>query len=133
MASGRSNISRSVWRFFEILLFFVISVVGFNVYAKTSTLNSKLKSRTLQENPDNRHAGLLLESSTLFNCSLLHLFPDTHKKRHDCLSGHHIQQTCCNVTNRQAEALLFRSDYPITPVFTAVPRNLLQQNPILLI
>ncbi|MBF0585792.1 hypothetical protein INT08_00710 [Prosthecochloris sp. N3] len=43
-ARGRRNISKNLWRFFEIALFFAVSVVGFNVLAKTS-VSGKTKSR----------------------------------------------------------------------------------------
>ena len=43
MDIGKGNIIRSICRSLEILLFFVISIVGFNVLVKTTSLNSKSK------------------------------------------------------------------------------------------
>lgn len=44
---GKHNISRSVWRFLEISLFFLVSVLGYSFLAKTSTFNAKSKSKEL--------------------------------------------------------------------------------------
>ena len=42
---GKHNISRNLWRFLEISLFFLVSVLGHNVLAKTSSFNAKSKSK----------------------------------------------------------------------------------------
>lgn len=41
----KHNISRTLWRIVEISLFFLVSVLGHNFLAKTSTFNAKSKSR----------------------------------------------------------------------------------------
>ncbi len=43
-APVKQNISRSLWRFFEISLFFLVSVLGYNFLAKTTSFNAKSKS-----------------------------------------------------------------------------------------
>lgn len=45
MSTRTKNISRSIFRFCEIALFFVISVMGYGLLSKTASLNSKDKSR----------------------------------------------------------------------------------------
>lgn len=44
-ALGKHNISRTLWRFLEIFLFFVVSVLGYNFLAKTSSFSAKSKSK----------------------------------------------------------------------------------------
>ncbi len=51
MSPAKSNLIRSICRFVEVLLFFVISVVAFNLFAKTTSLNSKAKAKSLSGNP----------------------------------------------------------------------------------
>ena len=41
----KGRIFRRIFRSFEIVLFFVISIVGFNVLVKTTSLNSKSKTK----------------------------------------------------------------------------------------
>ncbi|WP_449258646.1 hypothetical protein [Chlorobium limicola] len=137
MASGRSNISRSVWRFFEIALFFVVSVVGFSMYAKTATFNAKQKSRAQQQQGSGCPAELYSISLTLFHSPFQHAVPFIgNASSHDSASGirfqhHHASPLCVIPYPRHSSVYI--SDHPISPVFTAFPRNLLQQNPVLLI
>lgn len=51
MVRRKHNIVRSILRSFEVLLFFVISVVGFSALAKTTSLNSKTKVKSLSGSP----------------------------------------------------------------------------------
>ncbi|MCF8384072.1 MAG: hypothetical protein K9G39_10880 [Chlorobium sp.] len=132
MQAGRSNISRSVWRFFEIALFFVISVVGFNVCAKTTNLNSKLKSRSqLQGNG----SCWLSSNHELHHTTLLHAFSDTRKK--NALKRLSIFQAaqCAqrNDVNAYPDEAFRTAPCRLVHATTALPRNLLQQNPVLLI
>lgn len=43
--SEKHTISRTLWRFLEISLFFAVSVLGYNFLAKTSSCNTKSKSK----------------------------------------------------------------------------------------
>lgn len=130
MASGRSNISRSAWRLFEILLFFAISVVGFTVYAKTSTLNSKLKSRVclqrLNDSPE--HCG---QQHSLLHTPRLHPLPALAKQPHSATPATAAPFGCIETSFRQIAMLGCFSSLG-KPVFTPLPRNLLQENPVLL-
>lgn len=44
-AIRKNNISRTLWRFLEISLFFAVSVLGYSFLAKTSSCNAKSKSK----------------------------------------------------------------------------------------
>ncbi|WP_150132363.1 hypothetical protein [Prosthecochloris sp. GSB1] len=48
-AERKHSVSRSFWRFFEIALFFLVSVLGYNFLAKTTSVNAKSKSREHSE------------------------------------------------------------------------------------
>jgi hypothetical protein len=56
MKAGNKNITREFLRFFEIALFFAVSVLGYSLLAKTSSFSSKSKSRTdtvrIQKTPE---------------------------------------------------------------------------------
>jgi len=134
MQAGRRNISRSVWRFFEIALFFVISVVGFNFCAKTTNLNSKLKSRSLLQG-NGCYAGWLPVNHALCHKPLPHAFPDTRKKSdvgsHALFQAPHL--ACRNDATPYPVAAFCCTRHSLPQSATALPRNLLQQNPVLLI
>ncbi len=134
MQAGRSNISRSVWRFFEIALFFVISVVGFNVCAKTTNLNSKLKSRS-QLQGQGSSSGWLSSNHELHHTTLLHTFSDTRKKntlkRLSIFQAVHFAHP--DAVNAYPVAAFRTAPGMLVHAATALPRNLLQQNPVLLI
>lgn len=44
-AKRTHSVTRSFWRFFEISLFFLVSVLGYNFLAKATSINAKSKSR----------------------------------------------------------------------------------------
>jgi hypothetical protein len=135
MASGRKNISRSFLRVFEILLFFVISVVGFNVLAKTTSQNGKSKTR----------------SSSQYTLLMARLAsPELqYPPRSDnfFISGHTTLIQKSSPLSFHAPVAIAHYAYsalPSDPVFTPEktpypvlflqkPANLLQQNPVLLI
>ncbi|NEX13788.1 MAG: hypothetical protein C1941_03690 [Prosthecochloris sp.] len=64
----KHHISRNIWRFLEICLFFIISVLGYGFLAKTSICNAKSKS--------NEHASRLCTSGGFYenNSSLLYSY-----------------------------------------------------------
>ncbi|MBM3162985.1 MAG: hypothetical protein FJZ79_06660 [Chlorobi bacterium] len=134
MASGRSNISRSIWRFFEIALFFVVSVVGFSMYAKTTTFNAKQKSRTLQQQGTGCPATLCPVSLTLFHSPFQHTVPVFAKSSREASGGFHIAFHPA-LSDGPLQCFRPTASGPLflpPPVYTALPRNLLQQNPVLL-
>lgn len=126
MQAGKCNISRSVWRFFEILLFFVISVVGFNFCAKTTNLNAKLKSRSLLQGTGNGSVWFPA-SHTLFQAPPQIAAPDTHEKFRNGNDHNHV----LHIRPQALSSLSVVS--PLPSIFTVLPRNLFQQNAILLI
>lgn len=134
MQAGRSNISRSVWRFFEIALFFVISVVGFNVCAKTTNLNSKLKSRS-QLQGQGSCSGWLSSNHELHHTTLLLTFSDTVKKnavkRISIFQAAHFAHP--GAVNTYPVTAFRTAPRTLVHAAMALPRNLLQQNPVLLI
>ncbi len=50
-AKRTHSVSRSFWRFFEISLFFLVSVLGYNFLAKATSVSAKSKSREHAERP----------------------------------------------------------------------------------
>jgi len=135
MASGRSNISRSVWRFFEIALFFVVSVVGFSMYAKTTTFNAKQKSRALQQQDMDCLAELYSVNQTLFHLSFQHTVPAFAGKSSEASPD---SKLLVSAAIRPDGSLSYPFlphlvAFPLPePVYTSLPRNLLQENPVLL-
>jgi hypothetical protein len=141
MDIGKGNNIRSVCRSLEILLFFVISIVGFNVFLKTTSLNSKSKSKLLSGGtpaprelaiPDNshtRHYGLerihgffRSQPQQSFSSYTIHSgtppFPDILHHQH-----HFLNHNVGDVNNSDLTSA--------SPLLK--PDNLLQQNPVLLI
>jgi len=141
MDTGKGNIIRSICRSLEILLFFLISVVCFNVLVKTTSQNTKSKSKDLSGgivaprglsvpgNSRSLHYGLeringFFSSQTNQLSSSLSLhsgippFPDILHDQHLFLKQ--------PVSNRNNNDLSIASHQH-------KPDNLLQQNPVLLI
>ncbi|MEI6756956.1 MAG: hypothetical protein WCK85_03805 [Chlorobium sp.] len=136
MSTGKCNIARSVWRTVEILLFFVISVVGFNVFFKATSLNSKSKVKSLSR-------GLVaprelsvpqITLSLLYDVDRLSVFfSSPHRENHSSLSSnsadlpyHQLQKLNHFDTHNSIIDLSTLS-------FQHKPANLIQQNPVLLI
>ncbi len=111
MATGKCNIARSIWRSLEILLFFVISVVGFNVFFKATSLNSKSKAKSLSR-----------EMVTPRELSV----PENSLSRHYGLPWHQFERLHHGITNHNRTELS-----TLSPLI--LPENLLQQNRVLLI
>jgi hypothetical protein len=138
MANSRSNIACDLWRSFEILLFFVISVVGFNVFLKTTSQNSRAKEKSLSEKVA-AHSELSGQELT-FNGGLFRL------KGFFAPRSRELAPSASGSVNTAFPALPHHHDlaYPrfsiangnsglSLPVRDHKPANLLQQNPVLLI
>ncbi|NTU97699.1 MAG: hypothetical protein HGA62_07805 [Chlorobiaceae bacterium] len=137
MAKSKCNIACSIWRSFEILLFFVISVVGFNVLLKTTSQNSRSKEKSLSEK-----TAVLYEFSgpgLTFNGGLFHLNGYLAPRHHDTPAQQAIPGSpLCPVALHQ----LHFTDPLYTPsidnaflsgnLALPLPANLLQQNAVLL-
>ena len=140
MDIGKGNIIRSICRSLEILLFFVISIVGFNVLVKTTSLNSKSKKSlsggtlaprelSVPENSHTLHYGLehihrffssqpQHASSSFTLQSGIPPFPDILHQQHLFIT-HSVRD-------------VHNNDHSISSPLLK-PVNLFQQNPILLI
>ncbi len=141
MDRGKGNSIRSICRSLEVLLFFVISIVGFNVLVKTTSLNSKSKTKpqyggmpahrelstaesapALHSDLDHIDSFFSSEHTISFSSCTIHSgtppFPDVAHDRH--LS---IKQRGSDVNNNVISIA--------SPLHK--PDNLFQQNPVLLI
>lgn len=135
MHTGKSNIARSIFRSLEILLFFVISVVGFNVFLKATSLNSKSKAKSLSremvtprelsvpENSLSCHYGLPL--CRYFSSPHGEKSPSASQSSTD-LPWHQFERLHHAITNHNRTELS-----TLSPLI--LPENLLQQNRVLLI
>ena len=137
MSRAKYNMMRSVCRSLEVLLFFVISVVGFNLFAKTTSFNSKAKVKSLSGSPVAPRELSVPDIS--LHCDINHLysfFISPHQERTSSLNDdsgdhvffgmpikRHISLPYCssNLSNHSILSPLYK------------PGNLFQQNPVLLI
>jgi hypothetical protein len=137
MHSRKHPIGRNILRVFEIALFFAISVLGYGLLVKTSSLNSKSKSR--------EHATGIQNTLDL---SGLH-------RELKVLSGTFRLPTGTGLTTCDKLVRTISPDHPAfygtihhpdyryslhdsrplgnNPAITPLPYNLLQQNPVLLV
>ncbi|NTV97701.1 MAG: hypothetical protein HGA70_00860 [Chlorobiaceae bacterium] len=138
MAKSKCNIACSIWRSFEILLFFVISVVGFNVLLKTTSQNSRSKEKSQSEKTAVRCE--LSGSELTFNGRVFllksYLTPrDQITPELRTIPG--IPLCPVNLHQSQLTFLHYGTSIDkasITSLFTIPrPANLLQQNAVLLI
>jgi hypothetical protein len=128
MIKSKGNIACSIWRSFEILLFFVISVVGFNVLLKTTSQNSRSKEKSLTEKTA-AHCELSGQE-LMFNGSLVCL-QGYLARQHTEAPAHHA------VHHQQLTVSRYDTSFDKARIYSYLPAlqpaNLLQQNPILLI
>jgi len=135
MNQRKCNLIRCACRSLEVLLFFVISVVGFNLFAKTTSFNTKTKARSLSGSPVAPRELSLSGIAPHGNLNRLYsLFPSPGQQQsaastlsvatHATILHHQpLPLSCCN---RE------QNHQPITSPLST-PGNLFQQNPILLI
>ncbi|NTW82119.1 MAG: hypothetical protein HGB36_01960 [Chlorobiaceae bacterium] len=137
MAKSKCNIACSIWRSFEILLFFAISVVGLNVL-KTTSLNTKSKEKTLSEKVATQCE--LSRHELTFNSGLIRLkgFFSPKQDKNLSLSAASGIQSFSEALDQRQFFFPGYSPFPekeyISSLFLPFkPANLLQQNPVLLI
>ncbi len=139
MDQRKCNMIRYACRSLEVLLFFVISVVGFNLFAKTSSLNTKTKVKSLSGSPvaprelslsgttvhgDLNHlCGLLTSPQQQHLPSITAPCEDNHCS--SALHHRHLSLSYCRTDQKQ-------NHQPLTSPLSK-PGNLFQQNPLLLI
>jgi hypothetical protein len=150
---------RSICRFVEVLLFFVISVVAFNLFAKTTSLNSKAKAKSLSGNPVaprelsvadiSLHCGGLNPLNPLYSLSPLytHISP-RHQELTSLLCAQSSARLSIGSSHRSGDHFFMgmtqhqlpslsscsrnRNNSPLSFLLFK-PGNLFQQNPVLLI
>ncbi|NTV03242.1 MAG: hypothetical protein HGB04_10785 [Chlorobiaceae bacterium] len=139
MKARKKSATRDLLRFFEIALFFAISVLGYGMLAKSSTSGSKSKSRTqLSETRNN-----LIPAS--FDRALREFRAMETAPTNPRLAGEH-QHLSGLISALEAPVHLEHPDpYPIPSCHDSgqpsgmpsatlpLPGNLLQQNPVLLV
>lgn len=139
MDKGKHNLVRSACRSLEVLLFFVISIVGFNLFAKTTSFNAKAKVKSLSGSPvaprelslpgrtvhgDLNHlCSLLIPPQQQHSPSITVPCGDNHCS--SALHHHDLSLSYCRTTQKQNHQPL--------PSPRSKPDNLFQQNPVLLI
>lgn len=137
MRRAKYHMMRSVCRSLEILLFFVISVVGFSLFAKTTSFNSKAKVKSLSGSPVAPRELSVPDIS--LHCDLNHLysfFISPHQERTSSLSDDSGDHAFIGMPMLHRLSLPYCSskqkNHPIlSPLYK--PGNLFQQNPVLLI
>ena len=102
----RHSVSRSFWRFFEISLFFLVSVLGYNFLAKATSVNAKLKSREHAE-----RSGTI--ASLPVEPSLELFFPDTAAR-----SCPQPIVTDCRESSLSPGKLFYAGQFPIPRLHT---------------
>jgi hypothetical protein len=134
MKARRKSPVRNLLRFFEIALFFAISVLGYGLLAKTSTSGSKMKSRTLSTRLEEGGCsyGLQRELTVL---ARLRLFSRASGDELQASAFQVDAHPVANVTRRQfchTPSNGTSIAISATAGHLPLPCNLLQQNPVLL-
>ncbi|WP_147269501.1 hypothetical protein [Prosthecochloris sp. ZM] len=126
--SSRSNIVKNLWRFFEILFFFMVSVLGYTFLAKTS-VNAKSKSREHLSRPDCVERLYDASVETLYppfvhSGAWLHALSSKPDTEHASSYSAVIPLFLPVIADSPAP--------PAAPNHLPAPHNLFQQNPVLL-
>ena len=135
MSRGKYNMMRSVCRSLEILLFFVISVVGFSLFAKTTSFNSKAKVKSLSGGHVAPRELSVPDMHRDFN-RLYSFFHSPHQERTSLSSDHCVDHVFIGTPILHPLSLpSYSSSKNDRPIFSPLyqPGNLFQQNPVLLI
>ena len=134
MNQGKGNIIRSICRSLEILLFFVITVVGFGLFSKTTSLNTKTKVKSLLGGPVAPRA-LSLPELTI-PCGHYRFFSSPQKKESSPSAKSTVDHLFCSIMQHENSFLRYcSSNQKREPISSPLsqPGNLFQQNSVLLI
>jgi len=139
MHSRKHSIARNILRVFEIAMFFAISVLGYGLLVKTSSLNSKSKSREhslgVQQSLDlsgldrelKVHSGIFrfpaADHPTISSSKIVRLF----------LSNHSTVYGAIPYPDYRFSLHDSRPLFIGNPATAPLPINLFQQNPVLLV
>jgi len=140
MKARAKNITRSILRFCEIALFFAVSVMGYGLLTKTSSLTSKDKGRNYQPGVsvciDLPKAGMSADLTLVHD---LYAIASTELLSGHVFDGVHTVAIC---DIRQTEQVYFADSFTNSAsaiTFNTLcsrpfqPYNLFQENPVLLI
>jgi|GEM_PF-388989 hypothetical protein len=140
MREHSTTIFRRFWRLVEVLLFFVVSVVGFALIGKTSSLASKAKerSRTHTAAPPQTSWENTVAFFLSGNTTVLQLITGTKSHRADNTQSAthrapHFPQTVLSLPQYMNEAYATAFRTLLSHNATLQPRSLFQQSPVLLI
>lgn len=137
MYERKFNMIRSICRSLEILLFFVISILGFGLFAKTTSFNTKTKAKSFiggtivpreLSQPDN-----LLRVNTSHRYSF---FSTPHQKYPSSSGKECVDHVLYGILHHQQISLPYSCRIRNNRLFFSLlnhPVNLFQQNPVLLI
>ncbi|NTW51307.1 MAG: hypothetical protein HGB22_01765 [Chlorobiaceae bacterium] len=139
MYSGKHTIGRNILRIFEIAIFFAISVLGYGLLVKTSSGNSKSKSRDqatgVQRSiePDGLHRELkVLPGDFRFPGKRTYSSLSEEPAR-SFAADHFLFFSSPLHPDYRFSLLLSRQLFGFSPDSPSLPFNLLQQNPVLLV
>lgn len=137
MKARRKSPVRNLLRFFEIALFFAISVLGYGLLAKTATSGSKTKSRALSTSIEKGGFtyGLqreLREFTVLARLRMLSPASGDELPTPGLQAAAHPAATALHSHQRNAPPSSFCTASATNLLFLPHPCNLLQQNPVLL-
>jgi hypothetical protein len=137
MNERKYNMIRSVCRSLEILLFFIISIVGFGLCAKTTSSNSKTKIKSLiGEAGVSRELALPYTTPRVDSSHLHRFFTSQHQKKSLASSSHSINDDLYGIASQPYRTLPSCDQNRGKRSFSSPlrqPGNLFQQNPVLLI
>ena len=141
MDIGKGNIIRSICRSLEVLLFFVISIVGFNVLVKTTSLNSKSKTKPQYGGMRAPRELSTAESAPALHSDLKHIdgvFSSKHTISSSSFTIHSGTPPFPDVMHHRHLPITQRGSDENNNVISIAsplhkPDNLFQQNPVLLI
>jgi len=139
MHSRKHPIARNILRLFEIAMFFAVSVLGYGLLVKTSSSNSKSKSREhalgVQQTRDlsGLDRELKVHSGIFRFPSATHSTIGSSKIVRAFLPDHSTVYCAIPYPDYRFSLHDSRPLFISNPAITSLPLNLLQQNPVLLV
>ncbi|TCD47833.1 hypothetical protein [Chlorobium sp. N1] len=137
MPNRNPNIFRSAWRLFEVLLFFIVSVLGFGLLFKTSGFGSRSKEKLRQQHTA---AAAVHESRLTALAAAFAPFERGRTLLPEVRAGQdETAPAALSATAFDRPAILAPpapaplASAPPYSALLALPANLLQENPVLLI
>jgi hypothetical protein len=134
MHARKKNITRDTLRFFEIALFFLVSIMGYSILAKTSGHNTKSKNKRDAAGIQKSSEAAKYERGLFFETCIKRLsVPAGNTRNHQTITDvHHLNlkfSPSVHFIASPSDILLSSIDSCSRP---PLPYNLFQQNPVLL-